>query len=464
MQMSALRAFEMALPVAPRGLTTVPLFGVQVVSAPAAAVVEDLLASGALRRVAFVNAHCANVMARDPAYAAALQTADRVLPDGIGVEQAARVNGMEIAANLNGTDFVPLLLRAAAERGRSVFLFGGAAGVAADAADRLARDIPGLRIAGHRDGFDGAADTDAAVAAINASGADILLVAMGVPAQDIWLDRNADRLRPVLTLGVGALFDFLAGRVARAPAPVRKARMEWLWRLAQEPRRLASRYLLGNLAFLAREGAGALRDSRDAQPQALAKRVLDVTLAGAAALALAPLLALTAAAIRLDSPGPALFRQTRVGRDGRPFTIYKFRSMHLDAEARRAGLLARSDRAGICFKARHDPRITRVGRILRRFSIDELPQIFNVLRGEMSIVGPRPGLPEEVAAYPARAHGRLAVKPGLTGIWQVSGRAEIGFDRMVDMDLAYARSRSLLLDLLLIAMTFRAVLSGRGAY
>jgi len=102
--------------------------------------------------------------------------------------------------------------------------------------------------------------------------------------------------------------------------------------------------------------------------------------------------------------------------------------------------------------------------MLRRFSIDELPQILNVLRGEMSIVGPRPALPQEVAAYPARALGRLAVKPGITGVWQVSGRAEIGFDKMVDMDLAYARSRSMLLDILLIALTFRAVLSGRGAY
>ncbi|MGL4414081.1 sugar transferase, partial [Roseinatronobacter monicus] len=155
---------------------------------------------------------------------------------------------------------------------------------------------------------------------------------------------------------------------------------------------------------------------------------------------------------------------TRIGKDGTPFTMFKFRSMYLDAEARRADLLSQSDREGICFKSRNDPRVTRVGRILRRFSIDELPQILNVLRGEMSIVGPRPALPEEVAAYPARALGRLAVTPGLTGIWQVSGRAEIGFDRMIDMDLAYARSSSVLLDMLLIAMTFRAVLSGRGAY
>lgn len=463
MQMTAARTFAAAQPVMPP-LPTVPLFGTEVVSATPEAVTADLLAPGAQRRVAFVNAHCANVLARDPIYAAAVQTADRVLPDGIGVEQAARMQGHDLAANLNGTDFVPRLLLEAAARGLSVFLFGAAPGVAAAAAARLARDIPGLRVAGHRDGFAGAADSDAAIAAINASGADILLVAMGVPAQDIWLDRHAHRLAPRLLMGVGALFDFLSGRVARAPAPLRRARLEWAWRLALEPRRLARRYLLGNLAFLAREGRAALRRHEGMEPQALAKRALDIAIAGGALIALAPLLAATALAIRLDSPGPVLFRQTRIGRDGRPFRIFKFRSMHLDAEARRAALLARSDRAGICFKARHDPRITRAGRLLRRFSIDELPQILNVLRGEMSIVGPRPALPEEVAQYPARALGRLAVKPGLTGLWQVSGRAEIGFERMVDMDLAYARSRSLLLDVLLIALTFRAVVSGRGAY
>lgn len=194
------------------------------------------------------------------------------------------------------------------------------------------------------------------------------------------------------------------------------------------------------------------------------RRGLDILVAGAALATFAPAALLVGAAIRLDSQGPVLFRQTRVGKDGRPFTLFKFRSMHLDAEDRRAGLLASSDREGVCFKARRDPRVTRVGRFLRRFSIDETPQFWNVLRGEMSIVGPRPALPEEVAAYSARARRRLAVKPGLTGIWQVSGRAEVGFDRMIDMDLAYVRSQSLRMDLWLMVMTFRAVLDGRGAY
>ena len=187
-------------------------------------------------------------------------------------------------------------------------------------------------------------------------------------------------------------------------------------------------------------------------------------MAGSALVALAPLLALTALAIRLDSKGPAIFRQTRIGKDGKPFTMFKFRSMRTDAEARHRDLLEASDRDGICFKARRDPRVTRIGRFIRRASIDELPQILNVLRGEMSIVGPRPALPSEVRLYPARAYGRLAVKPGITGLWQVSGRADIGFDQMVEMDLDYARRASVALDFSLILKTFGAVLTGRGAY
>ncbi|AWI86301.1 UDP-phosphate galactose phosphotransferase (plasmid) [Alloyangia pacifica] len=413
------------------------------------------------RTVAFLNAHCANVMARNTSYADALRQADMILPDGIGVDLAARMTGQRLTANLNGTDFVPALLRTARQRGLSVFLFGGTPGTAERAADRLCRDLPGLRVVGTRDGFSGAADETAAIDAINASGADILIVAMGVPRQDVWLARNAERLAPRIRLGVGALLDFLAGNVRRAPVAIRQARCEWVWRLAIEPRRMAGRYLVGNATFLARAALHALGS---VEPIALRKRLLDLTLAGLAAVALSPLLLLVVLAIRLDSPGSALYRQTRVGKDGVPFSVLKFRSMHTDAEERRAALLAQSDRAGICFKSRNDPRVTRVGRFLRRSSLDELPQIFNVLRGEMSLVGPRPALPQEVAVYPAQALGRLKVKPGITGLWQISGRADISFDKMIDMDLAYGASRSTLLDLMIIFLTFRTVLSGRGAY
>jgi len=194
------------------------------------------------------------------------------------------------------------------------------------------------------------------------------------------------------------------------------------------------------------------------------KRPLDVGLVIAGFLAIWPVLLIIALAVRLSGPGPVFFVQTRIGRGGRPFGMIKFRSMNPDAEVLRTALLGQSDRKGICFKSRNDPRITPVGRILRRLSLDELPQIFNVLRGDMSLVGPRPALPDEVRAYPVAALDRLSVLPGLTGLWQVSGRAEIGFDQMVALDLAYACNGRLTFDLSILLRTFRAVVSGRGAY
>ena len=194
------------------------------------------------------------------------------------------------------------------------------------------------------------------------------------------------------------------------------------------------------------------------------KRLLDVTLSLAALLALAPLILALALAVRLTSRGPAFFVQERVGLHGRRFGMVKFRSMRVGAHAARAALAAGSDRAGLCFKMRDDPRVTRLGRILRRTSLDELPQLWNVLRGEMSLVGPRPALPEEVAAYPAAALERLAALPGITGPWQVSGRADIGFDEMVRLDVAYVRGATIAGDIAILARTVRVVLSGRGAY
>jgi lipopolysaccharide/colanic/teichoic acid biosynthesis glycosyltransferase len=168
--------------------------------------------------------------------------------------------------------------------------------------------------------------------------------------------------------------------------------------------------------------------------------------------------------VRCTSPGPAFFVQTRVGRDGARFGMVKFRSMYADAEMRRAALLADSDREGVCFKMKDDPRVTPLGRFLRRSSLDELPQLFNVLWGDMSLVGPRPALPQEVARYPEHAMGRLSVLPGITGVWQVSGRAEVSFEDMVAMDLAYARGHSVAGDLAILWRTLGVVLTGRGAY
>jgi lipopolysaccharide/colanic/teichoic acid biosynthesis glycosyltransferase len=199
-------------------------------------------------------------------------------------------------------------------------------------------------------------------------------------------------------------------------------------------------------------------------PTPFSKRCLDILVSGLALVLLLPLFALLALAIRLDSPGPLVFRQLRAGRGGRPFVFYKFRSMFVDAEARRTALAGRNEQEGPIFKMRADPRVTRVGRWLRRWSLDELPQLWNVLKGDMSLVGPRPPLLDEVARYERWQRRRLCVAGGLTCTWQVSGRSQIPFREWMRMDLRYVACRNLWLDLRLLLRTLPAVMSGRGAY
>ena len=195
------------------------------------------------------------------------------------------------------------------------------------------------------------------------------------------------------------------------------------------------------------------------------KASVDRVLALIAILVLMPLLLVLVLAVRTSSSGPALFRQRRVGRDGRTFTMLKFRTMYDDAESRLVELLDRNESAGgVLFKMREDPRVTPLGRFLRRSSLDELPQLVNVLAGTMSLVGPRPPLPSEVARYGADARRRLLVKPGLTGLWQISGRSDLSFEDAVRLDLAYVENWSLALDTKVLVRTVRAVVRGDGAY
>ncbi len=194
--------------------------------------------------------------------------------------------------------------------------------------------------------------------------------------------------------------------------------------------------------------------------KAVIDRSLGVLIGVASLFVLVPAMIL----VKATSAGPVFFRQTRVGTDGVPFSMVKLRSMHVDAEARLATLVGQSDGNVILFKMRKDPRITPVGRVLRRFSIDELPQIWNVIRGDMSLVGPRPPLPHEVANYDDRAYHRLAAKPVLTGLWQVSGRSDLDWDESINLDLHYVDNRAIRLDAKILAKTAGAVLGGRGAY
>jgi len=199
-------------------------------------------------------------------------------------------------------------------------------------------------------------------------------------------------------------------------------------------------------------------------PYDIVKRILDITLAGVGLVALSPLLVVVAALVKATSRGPVLFHQTRAGRGGKPFILLKFRSMREDAELRRRELAHLNEMDGPIFKMRHDPRITRLGRFLRRSSLDELPQLFNVLRGDMSLVGPRPLPLDEAEHLPPEYQPRHGVRPGLTGLWQVSGRNSLPYERMMQLDLHYVAHRSLGLDLRILLATIPAILSGRGAF
>jgi lipopolysaccharide/colanic/teichoic acid biosynthesis glycosyltransferase len=218
-------------------------------------------------------------------------------------------------------------------------------------------------------------------------------------------------------------------------------------------------------------GAATARTART-RPVDVALRALDFVCSAVLLIVLAPLLALIALAVRVDSPGPVLFRQRRVGRDLEPFTVNKFRTMHngVGHDTHREFVLSliageqpeRPD-GGPRFKLVGDERVTRLGRLLRQSSLDELPQLWNVLRGDMSLVGPRPPIPYEVEHYPAHWFGRFAVKPGLTGLWQVSGRSDLTLEQMVALDVEYVERRSLRLNLSILIRTVPAVLSGKGA-
>ena len=229
------------------------------------------------------------------------------------------------------------------------------------------------------------------------------------------------------------------------PAPTRGASRRAAYRLRTGARR----------ALLAVARAGPL-----------VRRALDVILAGGALTALAPLFALVGLLVKLTSRGPIFFTQTRVGQYGRRFSMFKVRSMYVGADALKAQLAARDPGAvsGVRFKLRDDPRVTPVGAVLRKLSLDELPQIWNVLRGDMTLVGPRPPLPREVELYDPRALRRLEVRPGLTCLWQIGGRSDLTFDQQVSLDIEYIDRVQPLTEVAIVARTIPAVILGRGAY
>lgn len=454
-----------------RILKTERVLGYDVVNAGMAEAVywiADRAQSRTPTQIAFLNAHCANIARKDWRYRDTLENVDALLPDGSGISLAAKLDRKTLGENLNGTDLFGPLCRCLAFRNIPVFFLGGRDGVAQAAAENTIAECPNLTVAGTHHGYFSPREEDEVIAKINASGARVVFVAFGVPSQETWIARVRHRLHAPVILGVGGLLDFASGRIPRAPLWMRKSGTEWLYRLKCEPRRMWQRYLIGNVTFTLNAAKHAFDQRKRHIFRSVDRffaRTMDIGASALGLLVLSPLLVSTAIAVRLESKGPALYRQIRVGENGAHFEIFKFRSMRTDGPSQAELSQKKHDRDdGVTFKLKQDPRITRIGRIIRKFSIDELPQLWNVLKGDMSLVGPRPALPVEVEKYSSVERRRLRGKPGITCFWQIMGRADLPFDRQVVLDVAYLQKRTIWMDMAILLRTPMAVFTARGAY
>ena len=439
--------------------------------------------------VAFLNADCVNKLG-DLNYSIALKNMDHVFADGIGVKLGCKVHGQEIADNVNGTDIFIPLLKKCEEEGRTVYFCGAKDHVVRELVRNIIEMFPKLKIVGYRDGFGTVHEMKRDVKNCHP---DVLFVAMGAPIQECFINYIKKSPKIGVSIGVGGLFDFYSGRIRRAPLFLRKIKLEWVYRLLQEPERLWRRYILGNPLFVLRVFLSKLlgnymnrnilyrynlvyfekmkmiyrnmKSSLKLNSKYLAKRSLDISLILLAMPVLGPLFTILSFLIKVTSRGPIFFRQIRVGRNGKRFIFYKFRSMKVNADKELEKIIAQNEsKDGVIFKMKNDPRVTYIGKFLRRFSLDELPQLYNVFIGDMSLVGPRPPIPKETMKYEFSEYKRLDVMPGITCLWQVSGRSDIPFKQQVQLDLEYIRNNSVMNDIRILARTVPAVISGRGAY
>jgi len=467
---------------------TLNLLGVQFKNTTMLEAVNDIAKAVKQKRktnIYFVNADTLNKAYENHAFKRVLDSTKFVLPDGSGIKMACNMLNTPLKQNVNGTDLFPFLCEMAQEQGMKIFLYGAAEGIAETMKKKVQRQYPELQIVGTLNGFD--LHDNEVVNYINHTKADIVLVAKGAPLQEEWIDTHSRKMTASVVMGVGGLFDFYSEKTARAPMWIREIGLEWIYRMLQEPGRMWKRYIIGNPQFLMRAWSwnrelkneklqyyydnmvteGSLLDWAYLQHKMYpyAKRVMDFTLTAIGLIMISPLLLLVAILIKVENPGPVFFSQPRVGRDGKLFNMYKFRSMVTNAEELKAKLMADNESDdGVIFKMKDDPRITKVGKFIRKWSIDELPQLFNILKGEMSLVGPRPPVPGEVREYISEDLKRLHIAPGLTCIWQISGRSDIPFKQQVDLDKKYISQRSMWTDIKILFGTIPAVLFQKGAY
>ncbi|SKA03680.1 WecB/TagA/CpsF family glycosyltransferase [Photobacterium toruni] len=408
--------------------------------------------------IGYINADCLNKLKDSHCYRKNLSKFNLVLPDGIGLKWALKLKGILPGDNINGTDFSPKILELAEQEKWSVFFLGGKGDISKKALAKFKNIYPKLNIAGSHHGYFN--DDKVIIDYINKSKTQILFVGFGTPIQEQWVIDNYEKLSVNVIICVGGMFDFYAGKVQRAPLMIRQIGCEWLYRLYQEPTRLWNRYIVGNVNFIYWNISNILNVKLFFLN--LLSRSIDVAISVSALIIWSPFhLTLYCLLFCLERRNP-IFKQIRVGKNGQRFIMYKYTTMDnnitLDEEELNNYI---SD--GIRYKNKSDPRITKIGYWLRKFSIDEIPQFFNVLKGDMKLVGPRPALESEVEKYTQIHKLRLFIKPGMTGLWQISGRSELSCKKQFELDLNYVITRTIMLDLFILIKTIPAVLYARGA-
>jgi len=444
------------------------------------------------KSIYFINADCLNKTFDNNLYKQSLKEADYILPDGSGINMACNILNNPLIQNLNGTDLFPHICSLAQKHAFTVYLLGAKQNIAKEVKEQLLIKYPHLKIIGYNHGYFKEEDIPSLLQEINQLKPDILFVALGAPFQELFIHQYKHLLNAKLLLGVGGLLDFYSNKTKRAPLFIREIGFEWVYRMIQEPKRMWKRYLLGNPTFLYRvflyKRKSAKKQLIDSYLQtyetstfsykyknvlwnfklncsSFLKRVCDILISSMMLILLFPLFCIVAVLIKKESKGPIFFSQNRVGLFAQEFKMFKFRSMVINAAAMHESLQKNNEsKDGVIFKMKDDPRVTKIGKFIRKSSIDELPQLYNVLKGEMSLVGPRPPLPSEVALYNIEDRKRLHMKPGITCIWQVSGRSEIPFKQQVILDKKYIKEHGFLYDLVLLLKTIPAVLFSKGSY
>ena len=408
--------------------------------------------------IGYVNADCLNKLKDNSRYRKNLSKFNLVLPDGVGLKFALRLKGILPGDNINGTDFSPKVLELAAKENWSIFFLGGESDISHKALRRFKYLYPKLNVAGSHHGFFD--NDDAVIDLINKSKTQILFVGLGTPIQEQWVINNYKKLSVNIIICVGGMFDFYAGKVQRAPLLIRQVGCEWIYRLYQEPQRLWNRYIIGNANFIFWNVSKALNIR--ILCLSVFSRIIDVVIAFIALNIWLPFhIVLYCLLFIIERKNP-IFKQVRVGKNGQRFMMYKYITMDNDIKLDQE-TVDNNISGGIRYKNKLDPRITKIGYWLRKFSIDEIPQFLNVLKGEMNLVGPRPALESEVDKYTQIHKLRLLIKPGITGLWQISGRSELSCSKQFELDLNYVVTRNIAMDLWIIIRTIPAVISTRGA-